>query len=285
MAQRRVLEVEKRPEGVAIVRMDVPDVPVNLLRGVDVEAFDLVLDELQHDDAVRAVVFASGKPEGFLAGADLEALLRCRDAAQATSLARSAQRLTNRLVELPKPVVAAIHGACQGPGLEIAVACDGRVASDDRSTRLGQPEIRLGLMPGAGGTQRLPRLIGVQRALDLLLTGRSVRAHDAREMALVDEVVPQAILVDVAAEHALRLAATQPRRETFRERLARLFSREELESLALAENPVGRRVVFDQARRRVLDRTHGHALAQERVLEAVRTGLERGLEAGLDAEA
>ncbi len=281
----RAFDIEVRQDEVAVVRLDVPGQPLNLISGAFVEELDGVLDDLSGANDVRAVVFTSAKPDAFIAGVDLEVVLRCRDAAQGTSLARTAQRITGRIAALEKPVVAAIHGACFGAGLELAVACDARVASDDRATRLGHPEIHLGLLPGAGGTQRLPRLVGVQRALELFLGGRRLGALEALEVALVDEVVPRGILVDVAARHALRLAETARRRETFRERLSRLFSRDELESLAVAENPVGRRVVFEQARRRLADRARWLLPVGERLLDTVRAGLERGPEAGLEAEA
>src|SRR5207302_8463702 len=106
-----------------------------------------------------------------------------------------------------RPVVAAIHGPALGGGLELALACASRIASDDRRTQLGQPEVQLGVIPGAGGTQRLPRLIGIAQALDLILTGKSVRAAKARKLGLVDEVVPKAILLEVARKRAAELAA------------------------------------------------------------------------------
>ncbi|VFT75846.1 enoyl-CoA hydratase [Klebsiella aerogenes] len=102
------------------------------------------------------------------------------------------------------PVIAAIHGACLGGGLELALACHGRICSDDEKTRLGLPEVQLGLLPGSGGTQRLPRLIGVSTALDMMLTGRQLRARQALKAGLVDEVVPQAILLQAAVELALK---------------------------------------------------------------------------------
>src|SRR5262249_34620875 len=185
----------------------------------------------------------------------------------------------DRLAFFPKPVVAAIHGACLGGGLEWALACRGRVASDASRTQLGLPEVQLGLLPGAGGTQRLPRLIGLQAALDLILTGKSVRASKARKLGLVDEVVPVSILVDVAVEHARALLAgaggAHPHRSP----------RETVTRAALEGNPIGRRLLFAEARKQLLKKSGGHYPAPERALEVVREGLDKGFEAGLRAEA
>src|SRR6185369_17042231 len=145
--------------------------------------------------------------------------------------------------------------------------------------QLGLPEVQLGLLPGAGGTQRLPKLIGLQAALDLILTGKPVRAAKARKLGLVDDVVPPSILVDVAVERARALAAgdggSSPHRSP----------RETVTRAALEGNPLGRRVIFAGARKRVLKQTGGHYPAPLRALDVVREGQEKGIEAGLRAEA
>lgn len=155
-----------------------------------------VLHELdQHLRALEAkplqgLILRSGKPSGFIAGADVREFTRITDPARAAELARAGQHVFNRLARLPFPSVAAIHGYCLGGGLELALACTYRVASDDPSTRLGLPEVRLGIHPGFGGTVRLPPLIGDLAALDLMLTGRRLGAKEALRLGLVDEVVP-----------------------------------------------------------------------------------------------
>ena len=284
--EQSVLRAERRDDGVAIVWMDVPGEPVNTLQERFGDDFERVFGELERDGEVRAVVFASAKKDNFLAGADIGMLQKVRSAEEAEQLSRAAQASMNRLASFPKPVVAAIHGACLGGGLELAMACHGRVASDDRKTKLGLPEVQLGLLPGAGGTQRLPKLVGLQAALDMMLTGRQVPAKKARKMGLVDDVVRQSILVQVAAEHALALAErpSEGREQPF-ERLKHLLSREELTELLLADNPLGRKLVFDQARKATLKKTRGNYPAPERILEVVQVGLARGMAAGLEAEA
>lgn len=284
-AAGQLLSLEKRPDGVAIVRMDVPGETMNTLKASFAEDFAKLFDEIERDNDVRAVVFTSGKPDSFLAGADINMIKGVETAADAAEKSRTGQRAMTRLEGFRVPVVAAIHGPCLGGGLELALACRARVASDDRKTKLGVPEVQLGLLPAAGGTQRLPRLLGVQAALDLMLTGKQLDAKRARRMGLVDEVVPNAILLDVAVEHALRLAKAPEKKEGPLERLKHLLGKDELSELALAENPLGRKLLFDQAKKQLLSKTHGNYPAPERILEVVRTGLESGMEKGLEAEA
>ena len=202
--------------------------------------------------------------------------------ADATALSEQAQRANNRIAECSKPIVAAIEGSCLGGGLELALACTHRVAADTAETKIGLPEVQLGLLPGAGGTQRLPTTVGVEAALDLMLTGKRIGSKKAKRIGLVDEVVPAPILEDVAAEHAISL--TKDHEESHGTRLRRLLSREQLRELALAENPVGRMVVFEQAKKRALEKTKGNYPAPLCILEAVQTGLEKGLEEGLAEE-
>ena len=270
--------VERRSDGIAIVRIDVPGESMNTLRQGFAEELGAALGEIEKSD-VKAVVFASGKPDNFIAGADIKMLQKMRTANEAAELAKSGQRSLDRVANFPKPVVAAIHGACLGGGLEVALACHARVATSDDKTRLGLPEVQLGLLPALGGTQRLPRLVGAEAALDLMLTGKQLDAKRAQRIGLVDEVVPPSILVEVACKRALALAAGEKsagRRRSGRQKL--------MEAL-LVKNPFGRSFFFDQAKKRTLGKTHGNYPAAERILEVVRIGLSRGMEAGLGAEA
>jgi 3-hydroxyacyl-CoA dehydrogenase / enoyl-CoA hydratase / 3-hydroxybutyryl-CoA epimerase len=274
--------VELRADGVAVVRFDVTGEPVNTLQSSFAGEFSSLFAELAADSQVKAVVFTSGKPDSFIAGADIEMLRAVERAEQGSELSRIGQRALSLLVGFRVPVVAAIHGACLGGGLELALACSARVASTDEKTQLGLPEVQLGVLPGLGGTQRLPRLVGVQVALDLLLTGKQVDGQRALRMGLVDELVPPAILLEVAARLALERAAKKPPAKPF---LRRLFGKSELEERALAENPLGRKVLCARAKKQLLTKTHGNYPAPERILEVVRLGLAEGLESGLRAEA
>ncbi|HEY1416554.1 MAG TPA: enoyl-CoA hydratase-related protein, partial [Myxococcaceae bacterium] len=251
-------QTEMRGE-VVVVTFDLPGEPVNTLSPAVGVEFGEELERLGRDEAVKAVVFTSAKQD-FVVGADVKWLGSLRTAADGEQAAREGQHGFDRLALFPKPVVAAIHGSCLGGGLEWALACRGRVASDAPRTQLGLPEVQLGLLPGAGGTQRLPRLIGVQAALDLILSGNPVRASKAGKLGLVDEVVPRSILVDVAVEHARALAAgggrlpPSPRRSP----------RETVTRAALEGNPLGRRLLFAEARKQLLKKSGGHYPAPER---------------------
>jgi 3-hydroxyacyl-CoA dehydrogenase / enoyl-CoA hydratase / 3-hydroxybutyryl-CoA epimerase len=284
-----VLRTETGSDGVALVLYDVPGEPVNTLRDGFQGEFEATFGMLAEDSAVKAIVLASAKPDSFVAGADIEMLSRLKSAAEASALARGGQQAMQRLEDAGKrkPVVAAIHGAALGGGLELALACTYRIASDDRRTQLGQPEVQLGLIPGAGGTQRLPQLIGIAQAMDLILTGKSVRAQKARKLGLVDEVVPKAILLEVARRRARELAEGELRveRRKVELKLPKLLRTEVLQQLALEDNPVGRKILFQQARKALLEKTRGHYPAPERALEAIRIGTEKGLEEGYRAEA
>jgi 3-hydroxyacyl-CoA dehydrogenase / enoyl-CoA hydratase / 3-hydroxybutyryl-CoA epimerase len=168
---------EMTADGILVLTLDVPGEKVNTLGRRMMGEFGELLARLESRTDVRGVVLRSGKPDGFIAGADIKDFAAIKSALEAESLSREGQALLGRLAALPIPVVAAIHGACLGGGLETALACRYRVASDDAKTVVGLPEVMLGLVPGAGGTQRLPRLIGLRAALDLILTGRSLKAR------------------------------------------------------------------------------------------------------------
>jgi 3-hydroxyacyl-CoA dehydrogenase/enoyl-CoA hydratase/3-hydroxybutyryl-CoA epimerase len=275
---RTAIVVERRDDGVAVIRIDVPGESVNTLRAAFAPELEAALDVLAEDASVRAVVVASGKPDGFVAGADIKELLGAKSARELSELSRRGQAAFVRLNELDKPVVAAIHGACLGGGLELALACHARVASTDEKTRLGLPEVQLGVLPALGGTQRLPRLVGTEAALDLMLTGKQLDARRAQRIGLVDEVVAPAIVFDVAVRLALARTAGSPEAR-------RGAKRKALSEVLLVKNPLGRAVFFEQAKKRTLAKTHGNYPAPERILEVVRLGLSRGLEAGLGAEA
>jgi 3-hydroxyacyl-CoA dehydrogenase/enoyl-CoA hydratase/3-hydroxybutyryl-CoA epimerase len=270
-------------DGVATLVLDVPGESVNTLSTEVGAALERTLDALEHDGAVKALVIASGKADGFVAGAKLEMIQAVRSAAEATALSRAAQAGFDRLERFGKPVVAAIHGACLGGGLELAMACHYRVAADLPRTALGLPEVMVGLLPGGGGTQRLPRLVGLPAALDLILTGRSLKARKALALGLVDEVAPAPLLREVARERALGLAlGPRPWRRPHRAPAGPLGR---ARRALLEGNPLGRAAIFWKARQALLHKTHGHYPAPLAALEVVRHGQARGFQQGLLLEA
>jgi len=191
---------------VAIITLDVQGALVNTLTRAVRDEFVVLLDRLERDTSIRACVLLSGKRDVWIAGADIDELAAFPSAEDAQRLSREGQALMDRVERLRTPIVAAISGACMGGGLELALACAYRIASESAKTVLALPEVPLGLIPGAGGTQRLPRVVGLRAALDMILTGKSIRAKRAFQTGLVDEIVHPAILRDVAIARARSLA-------------------------------------------------------------------------------
>lgn len=264
-------------DGVAVVTLDVVGEAVNVLSREVREEFAALLDSLSADDNVKAAVLVSGKPEVFIAGADIDELRSVRTAQEAEALSRDGQKLLDRVQGARFPIVAAIHGACLGGGLEVALACDYRIASEHDKTSLGLPEVQLGLIPGAGGTQRLPRLIGLRAALDMILTSKPVRARRALASGLVDEVVHPSILGRVALERARELAAGSRERKRGGTRSASRF--------LLDGNPAGRSVVFRKAREAAAKKSGGHYPAPEAAIAAIARGYADGPVRGQQEEA
>jgi 3-hydroxyacyl-CoA dehydrogenase/enoyl-CoA hydratase/3-hydroxybutyryl-CoA epimerase len=262
-------------DGIAVVTFDLPGEPVNKLNAAVKVEFEALLIRIRDDAEIRAVVLISGKPDTFIAGADIEEFTALTTQAEAERLSFEGQEMVSRVETLPKPVVAAIHGACLGGGLELALACSYRVATDHPKTQLGLPEVQLGIIPGAGGCQRLPRLVGARAALDMILTGRSERAAKALKLGLVDELVPKSILLPTAMAAADRLTRGGGQRRAAQGGLPAFF---------LDRTPAGRRLVYRQARAQVLKKTGGHYPAPLAGLEAVQVGLEHGVAAGLAEE-
>ncbi|MBD9642262.1 fatty acid oxidation complex subunit alpha FadJ [Pantoea sp. PNT02] len=259
-----------RLDHVGVITIDVPDEKMNTLKAEFVPQIKAVLDEARSHQQLAGLVLISGKPDNFVAGADISMIANCKTAQEAEALAKQGQDVMAMIAALPFPVVAAIHGACLGGGLELALACDARICSLDDKTRLGLPEVQLGLLPGSGGTQRLPRLIGVQQALPLILTGKQLRAKQALKLGIVDDAVPQSILLETA------LARVHKGKGARRE-----LSRRD----RLLQGPIARQVLFSLAQRQTHSKTQGNYPAAQRILDVVRIGLEQGSSAGHEAEA
>ncbi len=264
-------------QGVAIVTYDQPSSPVNTLNSRVAPVFDRIFTRIEQDASIAGAVLVSGKSDTWIAGADIEELTRIENAAQGEALSRGGHALLDRLAALRKPVVAAIHGAALGGGLEVALACRYRIATEHAKTVLALPEVQLGLIPGAGGTQRLPRTVGLQAALDMILTGRNIKAKKAWQMGLVHELVHPAILRDVAMRRVHDLAAGRPLPVKPRKGSAT--------TVLLEENALGRKLVFRKAREGVLEKTKGKYPAPLAAFDVIQFGYAEGMEAGLREEA
>jgi 3-hydroxyacyl-CoA dehydrogenase / enoyl-CoA hydratase / 3-hydroxybutyryl-CoA epimerase len=206
-------QAELRPDGVLVLSFDRAGESVNTFAQDVLVELDALVERLALDPP-KAVVLRSAKDKGFIAGADIREFAEFDRKGTIGDSIHRGQQAFQRLAELPCPTVAAIHGFCMGGGTEISLACDYRVASDDPATKIGLPEVKLGIYPGWGGSVRLPRLVGAPAAMDMMLTGRNLSARAAKSMGLVDRVVAPALLVDEAAK--LALAGTKrPFRQRF----------------------------------------------------------------------
>ncbi len=183
--------------------LDRSDSNVNSLNESVLREFDQILNSLSQNNQVKALIIRSGKKTGFIVGADIAQFKTIVSAEEATNLIRKGQEIFNKLERLQFPTIAMIEGFCLGGGLELALACRFRIAEDSSKTRLGLPEVKLGIHPGWGGTVRLPNLIGALAAMDLILSGRNVTAKSAKKMGLVHEAVPLRLLEKAARSYAL----------------------------------------------------------------------------------
>lgn len=265
-----VFTLSVRPDNIGIITVDVVGDKVNTLKAEFAEQIAEILLQAQALSQLQGLVIISGKPDSFIAGADITMIAACRTAQDARILAQKGQSILAQIAAFPVPVVAAIHGACLGGGLELALSCHSRICSQDDKTVLGLPEVQLGLLPGSGGTQRLPRLVGVSKALDMILTGRQVRPRQALKMGLVDDVVPQDILLDVAIQRAKAGWLDKPPLP-WQERLL--------------SGPLGKALLFNIVRKKTQAKTKGHYPATERIIDVVRKGVDHGGPAGYEAEA
>ncbi len=259
-----------RPDNVAVVAIDVPNEKMNTLKAEFATDVRAILKQIRDNKALRGVVFISAKPDNFIAGADINMIARCQTAKEAEELARQGQQLMAEIHALPIPVVAAINGPCLGGGLELALACHRRICTNDAKTVLGLPEVQLGLLPGSGGTQRLPRLIGVSTALEMILTGKQLRPRQALKVGLVDDVVPPSILLD-AAVGLVSQGRPASRHLPVRERIL--------------AGPLGRTLLFRMVAKQTEQKTQGNYPAASRILSVIETGLAQGRSSGYDAEA
>jgi 3-hydroxyacyl-CoA dehydrogenase/enoyl-CoA hydratase/3-hydroxybutyryl-CoA epimerase len=252
----------------AVLWFDLPGEKVNKFSSSVMQEFAGVVDRLEGMADVKRLVLASRKPGIFIAGADVSEFTKVTSAEQAKEYTRFGNQLFHRFSKLPQTKVAAINGAALGGGCEIALACDWRVMSDSPKAQIGLPETKLGIYPAWGGTTRLPRLIGLPAALDIILNGKSVEGKRAKRMGLVDEVVPAAILLDVAKEFSKRGRRRGAGKTKF----------------LVEGNPISRGIIFSKARKAVLEQTHGNYPAPLKAIDVMEYGLSAGVEKGLARE-
>jgi 3-hydroxyacyl-CoA dehydrogenase / enoyl-CoA hydratase / 3-hydroxybutyryl-CoA epimerase len=274
----RAFRVEPAEGGTVYLTMDDPVRRVNVLDEAALSDLNIALVELERLQPA-GVILRSGKPGSFIAGADVQAIAAITDRTRVLELVRLAHDAFGRLAALPCPTVAAIDGVCLGGGTELALACDSRIASEEPRTQIGLPEVLLGIFPGFGGSTRLPRLVGLPGALDLILTGRALDGRRAEKLGLIARAVPAAWLLEHAQRRVAELAKRRPRRrrDAWRAR--------GLGPWLLERTSLGRGIVLRAARKRVLERTGGHYPAPLAALGVIEKSMGKPLETGLRLEA
>ena len=266
-------------DGIGWITFDDPERSLNILAEPVMRRFAQTLDSARaagREGRVKVVVIRSGKSGSFIAGADVDQIAELEDPSDAEQKIQLGQAIFMDVETLPVPTVAAIHGVCLGGGVEVALACTHRVLSDSNKTRIGLPEVMLGILPAWGGTTRLPRLVGLQAALDLLLTGKQIDSRKARRIGFAGEVYPEHIFKEMVRDFALK-APGQPRAGSRRK--AKLVTR------VLDGTTLGRKLVLRAARKKVLSSTGGHYPAPLRILDILDEHVTGPLEASLSAEA
>ncbi|WP_322802924.1 fatty acid oxidation complex subunit alpha FadJ [Vibrio alfacsensis] len=272
MSEQNAFSLKIDEQNIAWLAIDVPNEKMNTLQAAFADEMKEIFAQLKDSSNVKGMIVYSLKPDNFVAGADVRMLDACTTASEAEALAKQGQDLFQQLSDLPYPVVAAIHGPCLGGGLELALACDYRVCTDSDKTRLGLPEVQLGLLPGSGGTQRLPRLIGLLPSLDLILTGKQLRAKKAKKLGVVDACVPEPILLDVATQFIEKGKNKGSKKQSTKEKL-------------VSGSGLGRKFVFEQAAKKANEKTRGNYPAMPAILEVIQHGLEKGFVQGQELEA
>lgn len=278
-------------DNVGLILLDSPGSKVNSLNEEVMDEVSKLFQEVQNNPQIQSCVLISNKPGCFIAGADINMISKCKTADEATQISKNGHQIFNLIENSSKPVVAAIQGSCLGGGLETALSCHYRIAVKDRKTGLGLPEVMLGLLPGGGGTQRLPKLAGVPTALDLALTGKTVKADRAKKLGIVDllvdplgpgldtaENVTRKYLETIAIDVAKQLASGKLKAER-----KKSFTDKAL-AYALQYNFV-KDQIFKKARDSVMKLSGGLYPAPLRILDVIREGLDKGQSAGYEAEA
>ena len=258
-------------DNVAVCTFDHRHEKMNIVSPGVIGIFERLGNQMIEDDQIHAIVFISGKKD-FMAGADIKSFQIEKEGDFKPFQAKGHASL-ERIEKSKKPFIAAINGACVGLGTEIALACQGRIATWATHTKMGLPEVQIGLLPGGGGTQRLPRLIGIQKALDMMLTGKTLNAFRAKKIGLIDEITDEGKLLQAALVMAKKLIQNPIVRK----------SKLPLSSKIL-ESAIGRGLLFKTARKMAFKRSQGNYPAIPAIIDCVETSYKKGLKAGYEKE-
>lgn len=265
-ASASAFDIERQGD-TAILWFDLPGEKVNKFSSAVLRELSSVLDQIGSSDLKKLIV-ASRKRGIYIAGADVTEFTTVSGIEEAKGFVQLGQQVFAKVASLPQVTVAAIDGACVGGGCEFALSCDWRVATDSPKTVIGLPEVKLGIFPAWGGTSKLPRLIGLPAALDIILQGKTLDGRRAKKVGLVDEVVETGILLDIAKKYAERGKRKVPGRTKF----------------YIEGNPLARSVIFSKARKAVLQQTKGHYPAPLKAIDVMEYAMSAGVEKGMARE-
>jgi len=271
--------LEKIDDKISILYFDLPDEKVNKFSSAVMDEFQKQIDELQQRRDISCLLLMSRKPGIFIAGADVKEIQQIETEQQGYEVGRAGQNVFTAFEKLPFKKIALIDGACMGGGTELSLCCDYRLASDSAKTKIALPEVNLGILPGWGGTQRLPRLVGLQRSLDIILTGRGLDSKRAWKSGLVDKIIPKEWVREKAIEFAAEVLAGKGKKYTERR------TPKGVPSVVLEKTPFGRNIVFSQAKKMLLKKTHGHYPAPLLALETIQKTIGMPISEGLEIEA
>ena len=274
---QKTFRLEVHSDGISDLIFDLADEKVNKFSTPVMEELSHVLDELKDNVKIKVLVIRSTKRDIFIAGADIAEIAGIREEETGRRLAEKGQAIFNKLENLPFPTVAVIHGACLGGGLEFSLACTFRIASDHPKTQLGLPEVNLGVVPGFGGTQRLPRLIGLSQALPMILTGKPVNGSKAYKIKLVDACIASEFFTERVNDFVQGILDPQKRRW--------ILQRRKTSSWFLDKTSLGQTLVFQRAQKDLREKTHGQYPAPLKAVDVIRKTLNGSIKKGLAIEA
>jgi len=275
----KAFQLEITEDNIGVLTFDLPGAKANKFTTAVMTELDQRLKELRDRNDVKCLLIKAGKNGIFIAGADINEIESISDPEQGYEVSKLGQKVFTKIAELPYLTIAAIEGACMGGGTEMALACDYRIASDHPKTKIALPEVNIGLFPGWGGTQRLPRLIGLQRSLDVILTGRHLDARRALRYGIIDKIIPKEMVVESSLAFARDVLAGKNVLVRSKRKQKGPFP------VLLEKNPLGRALVFYKAKKTVLQKTKGHYPAPLAALHVIRKTHGKSLAKGLEFEA
>jgi 3-hydroxyacyl-CoA dehydrogenase/enoyl-CoA hydratase/3-hydroxybutyryl-CoA epimerase len=264
---------------IGLLTFDLPQERTNIFSTPVMDELNKVLDDLTQKGDLKCLLIQSAKKGIFVAGADIKEIVDIYDVEHGYTVSRKGHHVFNKLAALPYPTIAVINGACMGGGTELSLACTYRLATDNPRTKIALPEVNIGLHPGWGGTQRLPRLIGLQRSLDVILTGKNLNSKRAYRYGIIDKIIPKELWHEASLQFANEVISGKNVLARSRRKQRGILP------VILEKNPLGRAVVYHQAKKTVLKKTKGHYPAPLKAIQAVKKGYKRSLQKGLKIEA